>query len=198
MGLPSGSRVGFDREGTALLSTLEGYHLRASVLGHRWLTRHLERRGGGLDPVASFGVVEGAFVTVCEQLARSDFRLTELRCFADAAARLTVAGREPVTVDEVTRIVQYEFGEPVTVADVETNKAVPVRRAVVGTAVRRLRFTLHDVDNLLRRAESLAAQWGFAATTYHPGPLTAGYLKVVEPRWSSHQSRRRHQLGQAL
>lgn len=182
-----------------MLTTLEGHHLRAAVLGHSWLTRRLERRGAGLDPMASYGVVEGAFVTVLDQLARSDFSLTELRCFAAAAARLTAAGREPVTADEVDRIVRYEFGEAVTVTDIESRRAVPVRRAVVGTAVRRLKFTLHDVDNLLRRAETLAHQWGFGATSYHPGPLTACYLLAVETRWSKRELRHRHnQLGQVL
>ncbi|MDG4766109.1 hypothetical protein O7632_18660 [Solwaraspora sp. WMMD406] len=184
-----------------MLTTLEGYHLRASVLGHSWFTRHLERKGAGRDPAALFGVVEGAYVTVLDQLARSDFQLgTELRCFAGAAARLTSAGRDPVTSDEVVRIVRYGFGEPVGVADIEARRAVPVRRAVVGTAVRRLRLSLHDVDNLLRRAENLAAQWGFAATSYHPGLITVAYLRVVEARWSARQSRRsRHtELGQVL
>ncbi|MFY1650209.1 hypothetical protein ACN27J_04855 [Solwaraspora sp. WMMB762] len=183
-----------------MLTTLEGHHLRACVLGQFWLIRQLERRGAGLDPIALFGVVEGTFVTVVDQLGRSGFPLTELRCFADTAVRLTAAGREPVSADEVIRIVGYQFGEHVDVADIEARRAVPVRRAVIGTAVRRLRLTLHDVDNLLRRGESLASQWGFAATTYHPGPLTACYLRVAEARWASRQSRRsRHtQLGRVL
>ncbi|MFY1700070.1 MULTISPECIES: hypothetical protein [unclassified Solwaraspora] len=182
-----------------MLTTLEGYHLRASVLGHSWLTAQLERRGAGTDPTALFGVVEGAFVTVIDQLTRSGFQPTELRFFADAAARLTAGGREPVTADEVDRIVRYEFGEAVDVRDIEARRAVPVRRAVVGTAVRRLKFTLHDVDNLLRRAENLAAQWGFATTGYHPGLITTGYLLVVETRWSRKRLRHRHtQLGQVL
>lgn len=189
-----------DLGGHRLLTTLEGHYLRAGLLGCRRLTRQLERKGARRDSMALFGVVEAAFVMVLGHLSRYDFRPTDLPSFAAQAARLTSTGREPVTADEVARLVRHELGQPVSIADIEGYRDVPVRRAVIGTAVRHLRFTLHDLDNLLRKAELLAAQWGFAATPYHPGPMTGVYGMVAGVRWSGWQARRsRHErIGSVL
>ncbi|SDY68504.1 hypothetical protein SAMN05444365_103116 [Micromonospora pattaloongensis] len=181
-----------------MLTTLEGHYLRSIVLDHYRVRRYLQSEGAAWDTMPFFGLVEAAFNTAVGQLGRTRLGPDQLERFADRAA---ASSRRfySVTPDEASRVLRYELGEEVAVADLGGRLELAARVAVIATTVPHLRLTLHDLDNMLRKAELLAQQWGFDATPYYPGTLARLVLMLADARWTTARLRRgRHHLRPAL
>jgi len=164
------------------------------MLDSRLLRRQLETRGADPETNRFYGLLEAAFGTAVAQLGRGRLDADELRRLAERAAN-EARQSYPVTVDDVARTIRRELGDPVSVGDIGGQLEIAVKCAVVVAAARRLRLTAAAIESLVRRAELLAAEWGFDATPYRPGPLVRLGLRFAELTWSAVRMRRgRHHL----
>lgn len=164
------------------------------MLDSRLLQRQLETRGADPETNRFYGLLEAAFGTAVAQLGRGRLESDQLRDLAEQAAH-EARQSYPVTVDDVVRTIRHELGDPVLVSDIGGQLEIAVKCAVVVAATRRLRLTPAGIESLVRQAELLAAEWGFDATPYQPGPLVRLGLRFAELTWSAVRMRRgRHHV----
>ncbi|GLI02129.1 hypothetical protein Pa4123_74070 [Phytohabitans aurantiacus] len=165
------------------------------LLGDRKLLRQL-RAPACAEPKALAAVLYGLFSAVLGRLCQGRFGPAEIRAFAEQAAGLPLV-LEKVTAEQIVQVIELEVEGPGE--SIDPRALTAAYYAVILAAARELRFMPGDVEDLVVRAERLAAQGGYEPAPYSPGVLMRLRFDRAELRrygwarrdeWAADRSRR--------